>query len=229
MDEEYTDVINWCKWKYSINNKSRSELIKLLSKKGIDDPYMRSIISKQTSESSPTLHSFINFLNIFKRNFEQIKKEDLIAKIQSNIHIELKNLKELELEKDKDKSYDYQRIHNNLIIIKDKIKELINRCEIINGNLVINNNFYHIFNFIIIAIEYLDTGATFLPGKQKYDEKYPLPQIFKINMSSMTAEGKHKKRTYKKRTHKKRIHKKRKHKKRKHKKNTQKKKIQKKR
>tara|TARA_B100000035_G_scaffold310640_1_gene318807 strand:- start:4751 stop:5038 length:288 start_codon:yes stop_codon:yes gene_type:complete len=89
--------------------------------------------------------------------------------------------------------------------------------------LVINNNFYHFFNFIIIAIEYLDTGATFLPGKQKSDEKYPLPQIFKINMSSMTAEGKHKKRTYKKRTYKKRTHKKRKHKK-----NTQKRRYKKK-
>jgi len=43
-------------------------ILKTLSRKGIDDPHARSIISKQIDEQSPTFHSFIGLLKKNRRN-----------------------------------------------------------------------------------------------------------------------------------------------------------------
>ena len=157
------NIESWAHWKYSLNNKKRLMILKTLSRKGIDDPHARSIISKQIDEQSPTFHSFIGLLKKIKDNFDSIDKEEIIEKIEKKIEETIKSFNK------KPTTNNSHRIYNNLTNIKKHIKKLIKSMYIEDDNLVIKEDNFFFFNIVIIGIEYLDTS-------------YPIPSIFKINI-----------------------------------------------
>tara|TARA_Y100000816_G_scaffold243521_1_gene190890 strand:- start:2435 stop:3094 length:660 start_codon:yes stop_codon:yes gene_type:complete len=194
MDQkkEDTDIIKWFSERHLQKNPERLEFSKVLLKRvKIEDASTRIALSNQyITENTPTLRSFLQFLITFERYFEQIKKENLNTQIQSNIDKEKKILLSLP---NRDQ-YNWQQIIGNLNTIKTKIEYLIKYSEIIDGKLKISESMISLLHFIFFAIEYLDEGINSLSRIQNIDKKYPLPQIFEINISSITARGKHKKR-----------------------------------
>ena len=174
------NILSWAEWKYGINNKRRSMMLKVLSKHSINDPHARALMAKQIDEQSPTLHSFIGFLRKIHRNLDKLDKEDknhIIETIQDKID---KSLLEIE---GYIRQKDHHRFKNNLDVIKKHIKTLVNamyleyNMELEKDMLVIKEKNFFFFNIITIAIEYIDTI-------------YPMPEIFKINISRSKSQSK---------------------------------------